>query len=263
MTGTVAAPVTAPSAPTAPPAPTVRCELVVGGLTPFTSIDFPGQLSAVVFVQGCPWRCGYCHNPHLQPRGQGSGPRWSEVLAFLRQRAGLLDAVVFSGGEPTFDPALPRAMAEVRELGFKVGLHSAGIYPERLLAVLPLVDWVGLDIKAPLGSDAGLARVTGLTGAAGGAAAVRRSLAAVVQHSHASGLSFECRTTAHPALLDEAALVAVAEDMATAGVARWVLQIVRTQGVAGALPRVGTDYPSTATLLRLRERLPTMAVRRD
>jgi len=241
----------------------VQRELEVGGLTPFTSIDYPGQLSAVVFVQGCPWRCGYCHNPHLQPRGQGSGPRWGEVLAFLHRRAGLLDAVVFSGGEPTLDPALPRAMAEVRALGFKVGMHSAGIYPERLLAVLPLVDWVGLDIKAPLGSNAGLARVTGLTGVGGGASAVRRSLAAVVQHSRASGLTFECRTTAHPALMDEAALVTVAEDMATVGVARWVLQIFRAQGVAGALPRVSTDYPSTETLQRLRERLPTMTVRRN
>jgi anaerobic ribonucleoside-triphosphate reductase activating protein len=240
----------------------VQRELQVGGLTPFTSIDYPGQLSAVVFVQGCPWRCGYCHNPHLQPRGQASGLRWSEVLEFLRRRAGLLDAVVFSGGEPTVDPALPDAIADVRALGFKVGLHSAGIYPRRLQAVLPLVDWVGLDIKAPLGSDAGLARVTG-QGGSGGASAVRRSLAAVLQQSRTRGLAFECRTTVHPALLDDAALRNVADDMAAVGVAHWVLQIVRTQGVVGALPRVTTEYPSTETLQRLRERLPTMTVRRD
>ena len=240
-------------------APTAARRLQVGGLTPFTSIDYPGQLAAVVFVQGCPWRCGYCHNPHLQPRGPGAGPDWNEVLAFLRRRTGLLDAVVFSGGEPTLDPALPRAIADVRALGFKVGLHSAGIYPQRLQAVLPQLDWVGLDIKAPLGDDAGLAGVTGVRGSA---APVRRSLAALVRHVRASGLLFECRTTAHPALLNDAALRAVADDMAAAGVTHWVLQIARPQGVTDALPAVGADYPSPALLQQLRARVPAMTLRR-
>jgi pyruvate formate lyase activating enzyme len=233
--------------------------LRVGGLTPFTTIDYPGQLAAVVFVQGCPWRCGYCHNPHLQARGQGAGPQWSEVLSFLRRRVGLLDAVVFSGGEPTLDPALPRALADVSALGFRVGLHSAGIHPGRLQAVLPLVDWVGLDIKAPLGNDAGLARVTGV---GGGASAVRRSLATVVQRCREHGLPFECRTTAHPVLLDDAALLMLADELADAGVAQWALQIARTQGAAGTLPAVAADYPSAHTLQQLRQRLPAMSVRR-
>jgi len=215
----------------------------------------------VVFVQGCPWRCGYCHNPHLQPRGQGHGTPWSEVTQFLRQRAGLLDAVVFSGGEPTLDPALPQAIADVRELGFKVGLHSAGAYPRRLQAVLPLVDWVGLDIKAPLASDARHDRVTQVRGSA---APVRQSLAALVRHGRTHGLAFECRTTAHPALLDDAALLAVADELAAAGVVDWVLQIARTQGAAGSacLPAVAADYPSPDTMQRLRTRLPAMKVRR-
>jgi anaerobic ribonucleoside-triphosphate reductase activating protein len=239
--------------------PAVQRELQVGGLTPFTSIDYPGQLAAVVFVQGCPWRCGYCHNPHLQPREQPAGQRWGDVLGFLRRRVGLLDAVVFSGGEPTLDPALPQAMAEVRALGFKVGLHSAGILPQRLQAVLPLVDWVGLDIKAPLAVDTGHARVTGVRG---GAAAVRRSLAALVQYSRASGLAFECRTTADPALLDDAALRAVADELAAAGVVTWALQIARRQGAVGPLPAVGADYPAPDTLSRLRAQWPAMTVRR-
>ena len=253
MTGVLAAPVAVPRGSAR------ERELQVGGLTPFSSIDYPGQLSAVVFVQGCPWRCGYCHNPHLQSREQGDGPCWSGVLHFLRQRAGLLDAVVFSGGEPTLDPALPQAIDQVRALGFKVGLHSAGIHPQRLQAVLPRVDWVGLDIKAPLADDAGHARVTGRRGSA---SPVRRSLAALVQQARTRDLPFECRTTAHPALLDATALLAVADDMAAAGVVHWVLQIARTQGAIGTLGAVGADYPSTDTLRRLRARLPAMTVRR-
>jgi len=254
VTNAVVAPAATPGVPAA------RRELQVGGLTPFTSIDYPGKLSAVVFVQGCPWRCGYCHNPHLQQRGRPAGPCWSEVLHFLRQRTGLLDAVVFSGGEPTLDPALPTAIGEARTLGFKVGLHSAGMAPQRLQALLPLVDWVGLDIKAPLADQAGHARVTGLQGSE---SPVRRSLAALVQHAQTRDLPFECRTTAHPALLDDAALLSVADEMAAAGVVRWVLQIARTRGARGALPAVGADYPSTDTLKHLRERMPAMTVRRS
>lgn len=81
-----------------------RRPLKVGGLVPFTATDYPGQFAAVVFVQGCPWRCGYCHNPHLQPRSQPAEIEWDALLAFLARRVGLIDAVVFSGGEPSIDP---------------------------------------------------------------------------------------------------------------------------------------------------------------
>src|SRR5690606_12286562 len=98
--------------------------LKVGGLTPFTATDYPGHLSAVVFVQGCPWRCGYCHNPHLQERTPHSPIPWNDVLTLLDRRRGLIYAVVFSGGEPTMDPCLADALRETRALGFKIGLHS-------------------------------------------------------------------------------------------------------------------------------------------
>ncbi len=119
----------------------------VGGFVPFTSIDYPGELSAVVFCQGCPWRCGYCHNRHLQPARSSSQLDWVELLKQLERRRGWLDAVVFSGGEPTLQTELFAAMKAVRELGFKIGLHTAGCYPERLKRLLPLLSWVGLDIK--------------------------------------------------------------------------------------------------------------------
>jgi pyruvate formate lyase activating enzyme len=138
--------------------------LRVGGLTPLSTTDWPGMLAAVVFCQGCPWRCGYCHNPDLiPPRGEHEIV-WEEIIALLRRRQGLLDGVVFSGGEPTLQGDLAEAMREVRALGFKIGLHSGGAYPDRLAAVLPLVDWVGLDIKAPF--DA-YARITAAAGSGG------------------------------------------------------------------------------------------------
>lgn len=125
-----------------------KIDLVVGGLVPFTTIDFPGRLAAVVFCQGCPWNCFYCHNQHLLSPGPGQIP-WPNVLSFLEQRQGLLEGVVFSGGEPLLQRGLTVALTDVRNMGYATALHTAGIYPDRLAEVLPLLDWVGFDIKAP------------------------------------------------------------------------------------------------------------------
>jgi pyruvate formate lyase activating enzyme len=138
--------------------------LRVGGLTRLSATDYPDKLAAVVFCQGCAWRCGYCHNPELQPRGGSKEIAWPDVVAFLGRRRGLLDAVVFSGGEPTLQSGLAAAMREVKALGFLVGLHTAGIVPRRLAEVLPLVDWVAMDVKARFDDHE---RVTGVRGSAG------------------------------------------------------------------------------------------------
>lgn len=194
--------------------------LRVGGLTPLSTTDWPGMLAAVVFCQGCPWRCGYCHNPGLiPPRSEHEVP-WEEVMAFLRRRQGLLDGVVFSGGEPTLQKDLISAMREVRALGFKIGLHTAGMYPSRLAAVLPFVDWVGMDVKAPF------ADYPNTTGAEGSGGRARVSL----QHVLTSGVDHEIRTTVHPALLSDADLIRLGRELAGNGVRQYVIQAFRSQG---------------------------------
>jgi len=202
--------------------------LRVGGLTRWTSIDFPGRLAAVVFCQGCPWRCGYCHNPDLLQAGAATGQGWAQVRAFLQTRVGLLDGVVFSGGEPTLQTALPAALADVRALGFETALHTGGMYPQRLAAVLPLLDWVGLDIKAPWG------QYDAVTVTPGSAGPVQESLHRLV----ASGRSYECRTTWHPGLFPVTDLMALAQDLAGRGVRNWVLQAGRPGALADLSPEV-------------------------
>ena len=103
--------------------------LRIGGVVPFTTTDFPGKLAAVLFLQGCPWRCGYCHNPHLHAARGRREHGWEETLRWIGRRRGLLDAIVFSGGEPTSQKMLATAMRTIREMGFAVGLHSGGAYP--------------------------------------------------------------------------------------------------------------------------------------
>ncbi|WP_353236170.1 anaerobic ribonucleoside-triphosphate reductase activating protein [Diaphorobacter ruginosibacter] len=226
----------------------------MGGITPFTSIDFPGKLSAVLYVQGCPWRCGYCHNPHLQQRGTPVHMHWDDTLQWLRKRVGLIDAVVFSGGEPTTDPMLEPAMRDVRGLGLAVGLHSAGTHPRHFGQVLPLADWVGLDVKAPLCDPDAYARLTGIAGSAESTAACLRSLIA-------SGVAYETRTTAHAHWLDDGALLRLAQDLRARGVTHHVLQIARSTDTcqAPAMP----DYPAAATLDALQALFPSFTVRRE
>jgi len=157
-----------------------------------TTLDHPGRLAAVVFCQGCPLRCRYCHNPELLPRRGEHRIPWPEIVGFLESRRGLLDAVVFSGGEPTQQQALFPAVRQVREMGFEIGLHTAGIYPKRLARLLPSIDWVGLDIKAlPEAYPA-------LTGMPGSGALAWESAALVI----ASGTPHQLRTTVHPALIN-------------------------------------------------------------
>ncbi len=230
------------------------CALKVGGYTAFSATDYPGQLSAVVFIQGCPWRCGYCHNPHLQPRTADSPIDWHTLRATLARRVGLLDAVVFSGGEASMDPALAAAMTEVRAMGFKVGLHTACIYPARLQSVLPLVDWVGFDVKAPF-SD--YATITGIANSGDPARAC-------VQAILASGVTYECRTTVHAQQLPPEALITMARQLAALGVQNYVLQEFRATGCAdqtlNASSRPG--YPDAALAARIAPLFAQFSVRR-
>jgi pyruvate formate lyase activating enzyme len=193
-------------------------QLQVGGLTPLTTIDFPGELAAVVYCQGCPWRCPYCHNRHLIPRRGAESLPWSAVLGFLETRRGLLDGVVFSGGEPTLQSGLGAAMEAVRDLGFKVGLHTAGPYPDRLGRVLHLVDWVGLDIKA-LPED-----YPEVTGAPGSGKRAWESLRLLLD----SGVAHEVRTTPMAGRDGSAYLDSLTRRLAEAGVVGHRIQTRRT-----------------------------------
>jgi len=90
-------------------------------------IDLPGSVSCVIYTQGCNLSCEYCHNPGLMSMGNdASGVLWQDVVRFLQMRAGFLDAVVFSGGEPTLHSDLPEKIEIVRSMGFLAGVHTNG-----------------------------------------------------------------------------------------------------------------------------------------
>ncbi len=143
---------------------------------------------------------------------------WADVITFLSRRQVLLDAVVFSGGEPTGQPALAAAMQEVKSLGFKVGLHTAGICPKRLAAALPFVDWVGMDVKAPFDDYARVTRICG------SGIRARQSALAVL----ASGVDYQFRTTVDATVLTQDDLNRIADDLTALGARNHVLQECRS-----------------------------------
>lgn len=198
----------------------VADDLQLAGLVPLSTVDWPGKLVATVFAQGCPWNCPYCHNPSLIDCTLPGTVPWSQVTALLRRRQGLLDGIVFTGGEATRQRALVPAMREVRELGFQVGLHTAGSYPGRLRAVLPLTDWVGLDIKA-LPQD--YAQVAGV--AAGGPKAWD-TLRVLLD----SGVGLEVRLTVYPDSAPSHTAGEIARRLVAEGVQTVALQRARTEG---------------------------------
>ena len=166
-------------------------DLQIAGLTPMSSVDWPGKFVATVFAQGCPWACPYCHNQAIiDPKIPGV-VSWESVEELLGRRRGLLDGVVFSGGEATRQLAVLPAMQRVRELGFKVGLHTAGPYPARLREILRtgLVDWVGIDIKAMSGPN-----YEAVAGRPNAGPKAWESLGEVLD----SGVSYEVRLTVYP-----------------------------------------------------------------
>ena len=195
-------------------------DLVVGGYEPFSTVDWPGKLVATVFLQGCPWRCTYCHNPALQDPQAPGAVTWESIEAHLAERRGQLDGVVFSGGEPTRQDALIPAMVAVRERGLGVGLHSAGCYPVRLATMLEHVDWLGLDIKM---TRQEYGAVTGV-GSSG-----ERAWASL-RVAMAWGGDLEVRLTVDPTVHDRTDVLRTIAELEARGAPRPVIQQARATG---------------------------------
>jgi len=125
----------------------------IKGLEKSSLIDYPGKVSAVVFLAGCNFRCPFCHNRELvlSPQGMKSIPE-NEILDFLGERKKWLDGVVVTGGEPTIYKDLPEFLKKLKGLGYPVKLDTNGSNPKMLKEVMEkgLVNYIAMDIKGPL-----------------------------------------------------------------------------------------------------------------
>ncbi len=125
--------------------------MIIGGFQKTSLIDYPNKIAAIVFTQGCNFRCGYCHNPELAELKKTEF-KTEEILDFLESRIGKLDAVVITGGEPTLHGGLTDFIREVKHMGYLVKLDTNGTNPNLLASLIEneLIDYIAMDVKAPL-----------------------------------------------------------------------------------------------------------------
>ena len=192
----------------------------IGDIEKFSIVDWPNKIAAVVFMQGCPWRCPFCYNQSLQNINTESNASWENLLHLLEHRQGIVDGVVFSGGEPLLQKNLPQAMETVKNMGFEIGMHTGGYNPEALKKVLPYLSWVGFDIKAPFEAE----RYKTATGGIADIEKVKESLSLLLN----SGINFECRTTCDPRILSPKDIYEIADTLSTLGVKEYHIQKYRT-----------------------------------
>ena len=121
----------------------------IAGFQKVTTIDYPGEIACTIFLHGCNFRCGFCHNPDLVIRDEGDEFSEEYVLDFLKKRIGKLDAVCITGGEPlmTLDFNFVR---KIKELGYKIKIDTNGSFPNRLKEMIneELVDYIAMDVKS-------------------------------------------------------------------------------------------------------------------
>jgi pyruvate formate lyase activating enzyme len=199
--------------------------MIIGGLEKLSILDYPDHLAAIIFTQGCNFRCHFCYNPKLVlPRKgedeknikeKGFSPLSTEDLfLFLRERYGRLDGIVITGGEPTLHPDLPFFIGEIKSIGYDVKLDTNGTNPEMLqeLITKKLIDYIAMDLKAPFTKYEDTVGVSVICDN------LQKSVKMIIK----SGLPHEFRTTVVPGLLDKEDF----EEMGNIikGAAHWYLQ---------------------------------------
>ncbi len=124
----------------------------IGGLLKTSLIDYPGKIAAVIFTQGCNFRCFYCHNPELVYSEQFASPIPEEVIMdFLERRVGMLEGISITGGEPLMQPDIAEFTEKLVRMGFLVKVDTNGSFPDTLKKLIDSgnVHYIAMDIKAP------------------------------------------------------------------------------------------------------------------
>ncbi len=189
--------------------------MTISGMVKSSFVDYPGQIVCVLFVPGCGFDCFYCHNRQLL--GEAEEVISTEYISdFLKKRAGKLDGVVISGGEPTLQPDLIPYMKGIKELGYKLKLDTNGSSPEIVEEVLKegICDYFAVDYKTP--AD----RYKEICGEAANADDVLKTIRLLAE----SGAEFEVRTTVIPQL-DLGDLIHMAKELPV--LSRYVLNPYR------------------------------------
>lgn len=170
--------------------------MLIKGFQRVSLIDYPGKLCSIVFVGGCNFRCSYCYNIELveTPEKLKTIPE-EEIINFMKKRKGLLDGVCITGGEPTIQKGLEEFAKKIKDMGFLVKVDTNGSNPEILKKLIEkkLVDYIAMDIKAPLEKYEKIIKVT----------VDLEKIQESIDLIRKSYIDYEFRTTVVPKFFDE------------------------------------------------------------
>ena len=123
--------------------------MLIKGLQKTTLIDYPGKIACTIFLFGCNFRCGYCHNPELVITPKNFDYPENEILLFLEKQKKYLDGICITGGEPLLNIDF-EFLRKIKNMGYKIKIDTNGSFPEKLKEIIEekLVDYIAMDIKA-------------------------------------------------------------------------------------------------------------------
>ena len=174
--------------------------MLIGGII-FSSLEFPGKVSLVIFSGGCILRCPYCHNPEIIEGGEPT--KISEIENHIQEARDFIDAVVITGGEPLIQCEDVKKILEYsHHLGLNTKLDTNGCYPEKLLEIIKHLDYVALDIKAPFNK---YKKIIG--------ADVGENVKESMEICYNSDCYLECRTTYVPGLLEPHDIIEITKNI--------------------------------------------------
>lgn len=203
---------------------TGHARFVFRGLVPVTMVDFPGKLALTAYTLGCNFRCPICHNRELALSLTDGLPEYDvpAVLAEVAKKAGWVDGICVTGGEPLLHARIDRVLRQFKDEGLAVKLDTNGSFPERLGELIDagLIDYVAMDVKAPLDEES-YSRAAGVP--MGKWLGKLKESARIIK---ASGVEYEFRTICVPNLHSPESIARIAEDIAPCD--RYILRAFRS-----------------------------------
>ena len=196
-------------------------EVVFKGFQELSLIDYPGKIAAVAFVGGCNFRCPYCYNPDLVLTPQNLPSLCGKkILEYLETHKEWLEGLVITGGEPIVHPRLSDFLEKVKGLGFKIKLDTNGSNSKLLAELIRngLVDYVALDVKAPLVKE----RYREFVGPLDDGRVLEEVKNSVALLKDSGEVDYEFRTTVVPRILSEEDIFSIVERIK--GAKRYYLQ---------------------------------------
>ena len=179
---------------------------IVYNITKFTTTDYVGHLSCIIWFISCNFRCLYCYNNNIVYTKEGNYTQ-NNILDFLKTRIGLLDSVVLSGGEATVHNVIP-ICKEIKKLGLKIKLdtNATNLPQIKKLIELNLLDYIAIDFKAPKHK---FKEIVGVD--------MYDNTIKTIQYLISIDFTFELRTTINKSLLDENDINSMIETISNLG----------------------------------------------